>query len=215
MPSSAPRPSSPRIAAPARARRAGALAALAGATLVAGACSGDDPFAIRASLQTTLDTMVAFPLGGGQPLLPSALDLFGRAVVRPGLRAGVVPNFDVAFDVDAEGRVLLYPTGAIASAPAGSPRAGFQVSSSAFDALAIAPRDGYRFDSVQVATAGQTIVIAGQGVSGSGIICGTSSPLHAKLVVDSVASATGAVHFRVRTNPNRGFRALTPGIPEE
>lgn len=205
-------PSAP--ARPARLRGA-ALLLLAGAVAVTSACGGADPFAIRASLETSLDTLAIFPLGSAQPLLPSALDLFGRSVVRPALRGGVVPNFDIAFDVDAQGRVLLYPASIVASPPGGSPRTGFQLVAGTFDALESAPRDGYRFDTVQVAAVGQLIAIEGQGVSQTGIYCGTTSPLHAKLVIDSVSRATGAVHLRVRTNPNCGFRSLKAGLPDD
>jgi hypothetical protein len=207
----------PAPAVPARSRRVrgGALLVLAGAVAATTACSGEDPFAIRASLQTTLDTMIVFPLSGAQPLLPSAIDLFGRSVVRPSLRGGVVPNFDIAVDVDAQGRVLLYPARLVASPPGGSPRTGFQVVTGSFDALESAPRNGYRFDSLQVAAVGQVLAIEGQGVSPNGIYCGTSSPLHAKLVVDSVSRATGAAHLRVRTNPNCGFRSLKAGLPDD
>ncbi|MGZ8375964.1 MAG: hypothetical protein ACXWZS_07445 [Gemmatirosa sp.] len=207
----------PAPAAPARTGRlrGGALLVLAGAVAATTACGGEDPFAVRASLETTLDTMVVFPLSGAQPLLPSAIDLFGRSVVRPALRGGVVSNFDIALDVDAQGRVLLYPASLVASPPGGSPRTGFQVVTGAFDALESAPRDGYRFDTLQVATVGQVLAIEGQGVSQTGIYCGTASPMHAKLVIDSVSRVTGAAHLRVRTNPNCGFRSLKAGLPDD
>ncbi|MDF1502523.1 hypothetical protein [Roseisolibacter sp. H3M3-2] len=213
MPSSAPLPSRP-AAAPVRSR-GGALAAVAGAALLAAACGGEDPFAIRATLETSLDTVVVYPLRGGQSLFPTALDLFGRSAVRPALRGGVAPNFDIAFDTDAQGRVLLYPARLVASPPGGSPRTGFQVTGTAFDALDIAPNSGYRFDSLQVVTAGQTVIVEAQGVSTSGLYCAGTSSMHAKLVVDSVARGTGAVHLRVRNNPNCGFRGLTAGVPKD
>ena len=88
--------------------------------------------------------------------------------------------------------------------------------SATFDSLATAPRDGFRFDSAQVATIGQTLSVESQGVSTQGIVCGSrTSPMRAKLVVDSVARATGAIHLRVRTNPNCGFRSLAPGLPKD
>lgn len=224
MPSPAVRTAAP-LAAPARAtrpasgspRRRGALRGLAVLTLGAAACKGGvDPFAPRASLETTLDTLVVYPLRNPQPLLPAALDLYGAAAVRPGLRAGIVPNFDIAFDTDAQGRVLLYPARVIASPPGGSPRTGLQVVTTAFDALTSAPREGYRFDSLQVVSVGQTVAVEGQGVSASGLVCVSSTlPLRAKLVVDSVARATGAIHLRVRTNPNCGFRSLEAGLPKD
>jgi hypothetical protein len=213
-PAVAPAPDRP---APRRAARARLLAtlALAGSAAVVTACSGEDPFAIRASLETTLDTLAVFPFSGPQPLLPSAIDLFGRSVVRPQLRGGVVPNFDIVVDTDAQGRVLLYPAAVVASPPGGSPRTGFQVVSGSFDALESAPRNGYRYDTLQVVTAGQVVAIEGQGISQQGIYCGTTSMLHAKLVVDSVSRATGAAHLRVRTNPNCGFRSLKAGLPDD
>lgn len=203
--------------APRRVARTRLLAtlALAGSAAVTTACSGEDPFAIRASLETTLDTLAVFPFSGPQPLLPSAIDLFGRSVVRPALRGGVVPNFDIAIDTDAQGRVLLYPAAVVASPPGGSPRTGFQVVSGTFDALETAPRNGYRYDTLQVVTVGQVVAIEGQGISQQGIYCGTTSMLHAKLVVDSVSRATGAAHLRVRTNPNCGFRSLKAGLPDD
>jgi hypothetical protein len=219
MPSLDARRPAPHTApgAPARPRRlrGGALLLLGSAVAATAACSGEDPFAIRASLETTLDTMIVFPLRSAQPLLPSAIDLFGRSVVRPQLRGGVVPNFDIALDVDAQGRVLLYPASVVASPPGGSPRTGFQVVTGSFDALETAPRDGYRFDTLQVAAVGQVLAIEGQGISQSGIYCGTASPIHAKLVIDSVSRATGAAHLRVRTNPNCGFRSLKAGLPDD
>ena len=115
MPSPDARRPAPHPAA-ARARLLATLA-LAGTAAVTTACSGEDPFAIRASLETTLDTMAVFPFSGPQPLLPSAIDLFGRSVVRPALRGGVVPNFDLVVDTDAQGRVLLYPASLVASPP--------------------------------------------------------------------------------------------------
>ena len=181
------------------------------------ACSGGtDPFALRASFETTLDTLVVYPLSSTELLLPSGVDLFGGAAVRPGLRGGAYPNFDFAIDRNAQGQIVLYPAQRVAVAPAGSPRVGFSVQSTAFDALTIAPRDGYRFDSLQVVTLGQTVAIESQGVSTQGLVCASSnSPMHAKLIVDSVARNTGALHLRVRTNPNCGFRSLAPGLPKD
>jgi hypothetical protein len=209
-----PAPPTPRRGAPAS-RGAAVLAALGVAA--ASACSGGtDPFALRASFETTLDTLVVYPLSSTELLLPSGVDLFGGIAVRPGLRGGAYPNFDFALDRNAQGQVVLYPAQRVVVAPAGSPRVGFSVQSAAFDVLSTAPRDGYRFDSLQVVTLGQTVAIESQGVSNQGLVCASStSPMRAKMIVDSVARATGALHLRVRTNPNCGFRSLEPGLPKD
>lgn len=223
----APRPragAARRAAIPGRkggpaATEARATAALALAALLGACNSGDDPFRPRASNVTTLDTLVVHPFGGAQPLLPSALDLLGRRAVRPGVVAGSV-NFDLALDRDRAGNVVLLPARTLAIPPSldastGSPRTGFQVVPTGFDVLESAPRNGYVPDSVLTVRVGQTIAVEGQGITAGQLTCPTNRALYAKLVVDSVAAATGALHLRVRTNPNCGFRSLRPGLPTD
>jgi hypothetical protein len=196
----------------------GALGALA-------ACdSGEDPFRPRASFVTTLDTLVVYPFSGREPALPSAVDLLGRRAVRPAVFAGTV-NFNFAFDRDASGNVVLYPARTLANpstldSTSGSPsnrapQTSFQLVASGFDVLEVAPRDGYRPDSVVVVRLGQTVVMEGQGITAGQVTCDANRALYAKLVVDSVSVATGAFHVRVRTNPNCGFRSLRPGLPTD
>lgn len=210
------RPRPAVTAAPTRrgrpARRLAALA-LVGAAAVAAACGGGtDPFAPRANFPTVRDTFALYALSSGQPLLPAALDLYTVRAVRPSLGGGTLPNFDFAVDRDGQGRVLLYPARVLASPSGGSPRVGFQVVATAFDALERAPNGGYRYDTVQVAAVGQTIAVESQGVTPQSLACGTSQPLYAKLVVDS-APATGGVFLRVHVDPNCGFRSFAAGIP--
>ena len=215
MPSSF-RPARPTPTRGAPASRGAAVLVGLGVAAATACTGGNDPFALRASFETTLDTLVVYPLSSAELLLPSGVDLFSGVAVRPGLRGGAYPNFDFALDRNAQGQVVVYPAQRVVVAPAGSPRVGFSLQAVGFDALTTAPRDGYRFDSTQVVTIGQTIAIESQGVSAQGLVCGSStSPMRAKLVVDSVARATGAIHLRVRTNPNCGFRSLAPGLPED
>jgi hypothetical protein len=187
MPSSDPRPPlrppapvpAPRRAPPGR---RGAVAAVVGAALAAAACGGDDPFAIRATLETTLDTVVVYPLSRQQSLLPSALNSSRGSAVRPALLGGVVPTSTSPSTPTRRGAMVLLPgaAGGVATRRLAAHRVPDVTTT--FDALDVAPRSGYRFDSLQVAAVGQTVVIEGQGVSGTGLYCGTSTPLHAKLV---------------------------------
>jgi hypothetical protein len=197
------------------ARRGAAVLATLGVAVAVG-CNGTDPYAIRASYETTLDTLVVYPLSNPQPLLPSGVNLFTGSAVRPALVAGAYPNFDFAIDRNAQGQIVLYPAKGVAVAPAGSPKVGFALPSTTFDALSSAPRDGYRFDSLQVVTTGQTVAIESQGVTSSGLVCASAtSPIRAKLIIDSVARATGALHLRMLTNPNCGFRSFASGLPKD
>jgi hypothetical protein len=187
--------------------------ALAAACLVALAACGnndDDPFRPRATAETALASFVVYPLSG-DPTLPAAIDLVGRRAVRPVLLGGSLLNFDLALDVDGQGRVVLLPPSRVATPPTGAPRTGLQVVNGGFDAIVSAPRSGYRFDSTTVVTPGQTVVI-----EASGATCNPTYPLHAKLVVDSVGRSAGRpVFVRMRVNPNCGFRSLEPGLPKD
>jgi hypothetical protein len=176
------------------------------------AASNDDTNAFLgvASSETALVSFVVYPLSG-DPALPAAIDLSARRAVRPAILAGSVINFDLAFDLDAQGRILVIPPARLASPPSGIPRVGIQTRSESFDGLSRAPDGGYTFDSTAVVTRGQTVV-----VEASAATCSTTYPLHAKLVVDSVGAVAAGrpIYVRARVNPNCGFRSLEPGLPK-
>ena len=197
-----PRPASAGALAPALA--AALVGALAG-------CGGDsNAFLGVASSETALVSFVVFPLSG-DPSLPAAFDLSGRRVVRPTILGGQVLNFDLAFDLDAQGRVLVIPPARLASPPTGTSRVGLQTRDESFDGLTRAPDSGYRFDSTTVVTRGQTLAI-----EASAATCSSTYPMHAKLVVDSVGAVAAGrpIYMRLRVNPNCGFRSLEPGLPK-
>ena len=182
--------------------------------LSAAACS--DPFQPVAQFDTSADALVVFALTGASPQLPSGVELTGPTAVRPGVTTqnelGALitrATFDVAFNIDAAGRVQLYPPRTLLSSNVASRRVGFRRVTTPFDSLRAAPTGGFRYDSVFTVAAGETIVIESQAGS-----CSTTTPLTAKLVVDSVSVASRALFVRVRSNPNCGFRSLLPGRPE-
>jgi hypothetical protein len=182
-------------------------------TALVAACGDDvDPFAPRATAETAQFTFVVHPLSG-DATQPAAIDLAGQRAVRPAIIGGSILNFDIAFDVDAQGRVLLHPPARVAVPPTGAPRTGFQTAGGGFDAITIAPRGGYTFDSTTVVAVGQAVI-----VEASAATCNTTYPMHAKMVIDSLGPASAAgrlLYGRVRVNPNCGFRSLQPGLPKE
>ncbi len=187
--------------------------------LASAACNrGVDPFAPRADRETVAIDLTLQPLSGSDRLLPSAVDLFVPRAVRPQLVAAY-PNFDFAVDLAGGDAVRLVPAARVIAVPpelGAPPRVGFQVVSQSFDALESAPRGGYVYDSVTTVRVGQTIAIDAQGVVPGGPRCpSTASTLYAKLRVDSVSAATGAVYLRLRVNPNCGFRSLRSGLPTD
>jgi hypothetical protein len=182
--------------------------------LSAAACS--DPFQPVAQLDTSADAFVLFALTGASSQLPSGVELTGPTAVRPGVTtqnepAGLItrPTFDIAFNIDAAGRVQLYPPRTLLSSNVAARRVGFRRVATSFDSLRAAPNGGFRYDSVFTVSPGETIVVESQAGS-----CSSTTPLAAKLVVDSVSAASRAIFVRVRSNPNCGFRSLLPGRPE-
>src|ERR687886_810936 len=95
---------------------------LAGAA-VAGALSAcGDPLAVKANFETVTDTLTVFALTGTPVVAPSALNTYQHRTLRP--EAGA--THDVVFDIDASGRVVLYPAQLIGGQAAGSGPTGIR-----------------------------------------------------------------------------------------
>ncbi len=203
-----------RVRAPRRVRAA-VVGAVAAAVSVAAACGGRDPYAPIASYNTISTTFTVFPLRAAPPPYGSAIDLHTPLVVRPAIvtytsvtgSSTLAPNFDVAFNVDSAGHIVLLPPKLIASALS-SPRTGFQTSTTLYDSLQSAPGGTYQADSAFRVTVGQTVV-----VQAAGLACTAGSPFYAKLVIDSVDPLTGAFSIRATIDQNCGFKSFAAGLP--
>jgi hypothetical protein len=179
------------------------------AALIVAIVSCGDVTAPRASLPTFSDTASVYALNGAPPGAPTALYAFGESVVR----ADNTFRFDVAFDIDANGRVVLLPVRTVANGLATSHSVGLQAVSTAFDALTEAPKSGYRRDSTMTVSPGTTIVLE----SADPAACGTSfiaSTIYAKLVVEDVDVVTRRMRTRFTVDPNCGFRSFVAGVPD-
>jgi hypothetical protein len=183
-----------------------ALAMVASA-LVLTACG--DPQLLRASLPTVEDAYTVFALTGTPAAYPSGLNTYVRSAVRVDGNA----NFDVAFDLDAQGRVLMYPVQKVVSSLASARRVGLRKVTGVFDSLAIAPTGTYA-DSTIVASPGEIVVVQAQR-NGTGDACqfDISPYIYTKMVVDSVAVATRTINLTAVLDPNCGFRSFETGIP--
>lgn len=176
-------------------------------TLSSVAC--DDPLLPGAVGSNSEVTLQVYPLNGSPVGTASALAVFTSTTAR--VDAGV--NFDLAFDLEADGDVVLYPARLVASALANAPRVGLQTVTTPFSSLTRAPNSGYTVDSALVAPIGRTVAIQ---LPGSQLCFGsfTGTDIYAKLVVDSVA-ADRRIWLRLLANTTCGYRSLTPGTPED
>jgi hypothetical protein len=184
-------------------RRRALLAATAVALFVT-AC--DDPFRLRAERENADQPFEIFAISGTAINAPAAISFVNRTVVR--VDGSFL--FDLAFDINKDGKPVVMPVGQVGTPLNGAPLIGLQRVSGGYDNLKEAPNSGYHFDSTMVVNPGAAIAIqAQQG------FCATSFTgyIFAKVVIDSVDLSTRKLFGRTMINLNCGFRQLTPGLP--
>ena len=183
-----------------------ALAIVASASILT-AC--DDPQLLRASLPTVQDAYIVFALTGTPAAYPSGINTYVRSAVRVDGNA----NFDVAFDIDANGKAVMYPVQKIVSSLSGTRRVGLRKVDGTFESVTIAPTGQYA-DSTIVASEGD-IVIVQSARNGSGDACqfDISPYIYTKMLVDSIAVDTRTIIVQAVLDPNCGFRSFESGIP--
>lgn len=183
------------------------LAALA--VLAIAAC--DTSTGIKASLPIHSDTLVAYTLNGAPTGSPAGVNLVARTVVP----VTAAFNFNVAFDVDQSGGLVLYQVQKVANSLSTTNRVGAQLLPNVdFDALTRAPGSGYKYDSTLVIPVGQTVALE----ISDPLVCTsilTSQLFYAKLKVLSVDVPSRTVRMAATTDPNCGFRSLTSGVPKD
>ena len=186
--------------------------------LVAGVAACDDPTDNDFLSEVAADTLTAYALNGTSPSFPSGYRAISGAVTR----ADGNFNFDIAFDIDAASKVVVYPqrfvgipciVGALnCGGVFGAKRVGLQRLTVPFDSLGRAPSGGYAFDSTFVMSPGEGLVMQVQDTQGQDCSLFISTVHYSKLVIDSIDTGRRAVYFRAVNNPNCGYRSLVAGV---
>jgi hypothetical protein len=193
----------------ARLRAGLAAATLAAASLLA--CG--DPNAPRASLATFTDTLQLYALNGSPRGAPAALRLLaGGFGGTPAVAPDVTLGFDVALDIDGQGRPVLLPLRTVASPFSATHRVGLARDTRAFASITEAPTTGYQHDSVTTVNVGETVLIETADPDQCSTLL-TSGVLYGKMVVDSVNAGARRIYLRLTGDPNCGFRSFEPGVP--
>jgi len=149
-------------------------------------------------------------LSGTPPSYPNAISIAARQIVRvDGFAA-----FDIAFDIDGNGKTVVYPVKLVVASPGGSRLVGLQKIPGSFETVLQAPTTGFQTDSALAIVPGETVVVESPH-NGSGDICqfAISPNLYAKIAVDSVNLASRIIYLRMGFDPNCGFRSFADGIP--
>lgn len=198
------RPGAPRIA-----RRALAFWPLL-VLAVVGACGDNNGLLAPASNENVARQVSLFAMTGTAPALPAAYVFTSESVVRPQVLGNGAPNFELAFDITADGRVLFMPVKWLVPAPpSGSPTVALLKATADFDALERAPDRGYVADSTLLVAKGETVLVR---LSSSGCVYG--DPYYAKMRVDTIIATERRIIFSSLVNRNCGYRALTAGVPK-
>lgn len=184
------------------------MAGVAAALVLFVACDNTNPFA--ATLPTVADSFTIFALTGTPPAYPSGLNTVGRTPTRVDGNA----NFDIAFDINSDGKAVVYPVKLIVNSIGGDRPVGLRKVAVVFDSLASAPTGTYPTDSAVVAGKGDVVVVeANRGTTGDLCSFNISPNIYTKVVVDTIDVATRTIGIRTVLDPNCGFRSFLEGIP--
>src|SRR5215203_4831980 len=174
------------------------------AALVALAACGDSTN-LTARFDTVEDTLSVFAISGTPRQFPSGLLLGAQNDGDPGGEP-VVLRVNEGFFFDAAFVAVVYPYRLVASEFGEGKTGRVRVADEPYEALERAPAGGYQ-DTVGVsAPVGRTLVIESNGSN----YCANDvvRTLYAKLTVDSVRAESREIFFRVRLDPNCGFRSF-------
>jgi hypothetical protein len=181
------------------------LGAMLATVLLAAAC--EDPFNDDAQLQVVEVQLEAWALTGSPPSFPAGL-LVAQHTVIPTDAGG---SFDVAFDIDADGRLRVLPVNLVVSPLSGNRSIGLIKRTDLFQTILDAPRAGWVYDEELIVNPGESFLVRVQTP-----YCQFQlrQDVYAKFFVAEVDPVQRRVVLTGRVNPNCGFRSFAPGIPE-
>jgi len=184
------------------------VAALAVGTVAIATASCKGLTDLPAGLSTVADSGIIYAINGAPSGAPTAVHFF------TGSRTAADASFffDVAFDIDASGNVVLLPQRTVASQLTTTHGVGLQKSSLAYDAITSGIKSGYRADTALVVNPGQVVLVQVQDPACAVSIASTS--IYGKLVVLSVDTAARTMQIQYASDPNCGFLSFQPGIPK-
>lgn len=169
--------------------------------VVAIACG--DPTKPKPTFLSSANAYTLYPLQGSPPATNNAILFLGGAT-----RASGSFQFDVALDLDATGKAVVYPVRLLAGTIAGTvKRVGLQPVAGSFSALQIVPDKGYDTLTAQVVSPGTVLAVELQDVGTCQFSRG-GSLIYAKFVVDSINATSRRIFARAVVDPNCGYREV-------
>ena len=169
-------------------------------SLALAAACGDSNGLADPTIDNVVDTITLGALEGTPIQTPSAYSILNGAV-----RTDQTTAFEFAYNVDSTGRHVFLPQEVLGLSGSGV-KPGLQASDAAFDAITVAPSNGYIVDSAVAIEVGQRWLVR------SRVFCTLGVPEYAKLEILSFADSM--VTFKVLADNNCGYKGLEPGLPD-
>ena len=179
--------------------------------VVVAACSAGNGLTSPATVDNVTRTYSVYAVTGTSNALPAAYQYSTETLVRPQVLASGQLNFDVAFDITADGKARLLPAKYVVPLPpGGAPIIGLQKMTAGYLQLERAPLTGYTLDSAATASVGETFTLQLHSAR-----CIYGDFFYAKLTIDSVIVSQRRIVVRSLVNRNCGYRSLTEGLPKD
>ena len=178
-------------------------------TAALAACGGADSLLPSPNSENTDRQYQVWAMTGTSAALPAGYAFNTEQPVRPQILSGGSLNFDVAFDITADGKVVVLTAKAVVPAPpAGAQTIGMVLANPVYEQISRAPDGGYRPDSTITLTVGKAIILRIENVG-----CPYQEPFYAKLTVDSINVVERFAIVRSLVDKNCGYKSLTVGYP--
>jgi hypothetical protein len=165
----------------------------------------------KAQTDNVTDTVTMYAINNTPADAPSGLWLFGEQAV-------VINSsfsFDVAFDLDAQGKITMYSVRYVAGDLSGAHSVGMQKVSNSYDSFDKAPSTGYVSDSLFTANVGDVFAIQSSDPSACSFSV-YSNVIYGKVQILSVDPVARTLRTRFTVDPNCGFFSLIPsGTPKD
>jgi hypothetical protein len=176
------------------------------ATLAFGTTACDDPFAPRATTPVRTGTFTLYAVSNSPVNAPAAFNIL---FFTP-LRLEPAYGFDLVFDIDETGKVVLIPVRLVGGGITLQRRVGVQKLSVPWDDMTRAPTGGYKYDSTVTLDVGEGALVE---VQTDACQFQASRVVYSKLRIQAIEPATRRIAFEIAYDPNCGFRSFLPGIP--
>ena len=169
-----------------------------------------DPTKPKATYPNAPSSYALYAFTGAPVNAATAISFLGGAA-----RADASFAFDLAFDLDASGRPVIYPVRALASDLSGNvKRVGLQVVPGSFESVREVPETGYDTLGAKTVNVGAVLAVEMFDLRTCLYSLG-GQMMYAKLTIDSVNTASRRLYARTVLDPNCGYRSVVPdSIPE-